>query len=128
MTGPTISDLPVLIGIEIITRRKYSIHARNEETALEMIQLFEQDQNPTVVNCRSCGGSIAMAINRTQSSIERILLDDIGGAVPASKDSPDALGGDPVQELFDAFQSLSREQQHAAFDRLNELTLDTGEP
>jgi hypothetical protein len=87
-TTPT-EDRPVVIAIEIVARRRYAIHARDEASALEMIQLFAHDQNPTIINGRSCGGARALAIDRTRSSIERIPIE------VEVEDSTDSVQVDP---------------------------------
>lgn len=85
-TIPT-KDRPVAIAIEIVARRRYAIRARDEASALEVIQLFAHDQNPTIINGRSCGGASALAIDRTRSSIERIEVE--------VEDSTDSVQVDP---------------------------------
>ena len=122
---PPTEDRPVVIGIEIVTRRRYAIHARSEESVLEMIRLFEHDHNPTIINGRSTssgsgGGASAHALDRPRSSIERISLE--------SEDTPvNETEGDPIQDLIDNFGDLTSGQKREVLYRILGYT-DDGAP
>ena len=118
-TNKPAEDRPVVVGIEIVTKRRYAIHASTEESALELIRLFEHDQNPTIVNGGSCGGANAMAIDRARSSVERISLEaeDLSNTTT-----------DPVQGLLYQFWKLTVGQQREVIDHITHGFTDDGSP